>query len=38
MTANDALYPRLELVIKTFADWLKHRREIIETLHKTPAR
>lgn len=30
MTANDALYPRLELVINTFSDWLKHRREINE--------
>jgi len=30
MTANDTLYPRLELVINTFSDWLKHRREINE--------
>ena len=30
MTANDTPYTRLELVISTFADWLKHRREINE--------
>ena len=30
MTAHAKPYPRLELVISTFADWLKHRREIRE--------
>jgi hypothetical protein len=30
MTANAKPYPRLELVISTFADWLKHRREMRE--------
>jgi hypothetical protein len=30
MTAHAKPYPRLELVISTFADWLKHRREMRE--------
>ncbi|WP_024514844.1 hypothetical protein [Bradyrhizobium sp. Tv2a-2] len=30
MTAHDKPYPRVELLISTFADWLKHRRELIE--------
>jgi hypothetical protein len=30
MTANAKPYPRLERVVSTFADWLKHRREMRE--------
>jgi len=30
MTAEAHPFPRLELVISTFADWLKHRREMRE--------
>jgi hypothetical protein len=30
MTAQSKPYPRLELLISVFADWLKHRRELSE--------
>ena len=30
MTAQDHAYPRVELLINTFGDWLKHRRELNE--------
>lgn len=30
MTAQEHPYPRVELLIDTFADWLKHRRELSE--------
>jgi hypothetical protein len=30
MTAQAKPFPRLELVLSTFADWLKHRREMRE--------
>ena len=30
MTAQDHPYPRVEMLIDTFADWLKHRRELNE--------
>ena len=30
MTAHDHPYPRVELLINTFGDWLKHRRELNE--------
>lgn len=30
MTAHAKPYPRLELVLSTFADWLEHRREMRE--------
>ena len=30
MTADSKPYPRVELLISTFADWLKHRRELNE--------
>ncbi len=30
MTAQSNPYPRLELLVNTFTDWLKHRRELNE--------
>jgi transcriptional regulator with XRE-family HTH domain len=30
MTAQDKSYPAVELLINTFGDWLKHRRELSE--------
>jgi hypothetical protein len=30
MTAHSKPYPRLELLLSTFSDWLKHRRELSE--------
>jgi hypothetical protein len=30
MTAHSRPYPRLELLLSTFSDWLKHRRELNE--------
>ena len=30
MTAQEHPYPRVELLINTFGDWLKHRRELNE--------
>ena len=30
MTVQDHPYPRVELLINTFGDWLKHRRELNE--------
>ena len=30
MTAHSRPYPRLELLLSTFSDWLKHRRELSE--------
>lgn len=30
MTAQEHPYPRVELLINTFGDWLKHRRELSE--------
>lgn len=30
MTAQEHPYPRVELLIDTFADWLRHRRELSE--------
>jgi transcriptional regulator with XRE-family HTH domain len=30
MTAQDHAYPRVEMLINTFGDWLKHRRELNE--------
>ena len=30
MTAQDKPYPRVQFLISTFADWLKHRRELNE--------
>ena len=30
MTAQEQPYPRVEMLINTFADWLKHRRELSE--------
>ena len=30
MTAQDKPYPAVELLINTFGDWLKHRRELSE--------
>ncbi len=33
MTAQSAPYPRVTFLINTFADWLKHRRELNEIRH-----
>jgi hypothetical protein len=30
MTAHSRPYPRLELLLSTFSDWLRHRRELSE--------
>ena len=37
MTAQDKPYPVVELLIETFGDWLKHRRELNEMRQMDPA-